>query len=99
MTRELYNSTDGPLAYDTEGRMLAGRDRIPLADLPGANVASTPIAEQIAAGRFVVIDTPDAEPDAASAQPDAPVEAKDEPSDTPTPAPKRSRGGRQTQED
>lgn len=45
----IYNTTDGPLVVDREGRVLGSRDH---AD--GVDVTAEPVAGHIAAGRLIV---------------------------------------------
>lgn len=49
----IYNTTDGPLIVDDEGRTLGGREH-----RPDVDVKAEPVASHIAAGRLVVVDTP-----------------------------------------
>lgn len=49
----IYNTTDGPLVVDDEGRVLGGREH-----RDGVDVQAEPVASHIAAGRLVVVDTP-----------------------------------------
>lgn len=47
----IYNTTDGPLAVDRDGRMLAARDRREVTSITGE-----PLAGHIAAGRILTLD-------------------------------------------
>lgn len=57
----IYNSTDGPLIVDDEGRVLEGRTHRSECD-----VELAPVAAHIAAGRIVVVEEPEAQADDAS---------------------------------
>ena len=87
MTGTIYNTTDGPLAYDRAGRMVPAREHQPVDDL-----SASPIAGHVSAGRFIVTSREDTQET---------TEGDDSASDpAPEPEPqtsaKRRRGGSQT---
>lgn len=49
-TVEVYNSTDGPIPYDAEGHVVPARESV---EVPVADLEGDPLADHIAAGRFV----------------------------------------------
>lgn len=53
-TSTVYNSTDGPLAYDRAGRMVGARETVEVKD-----PTVSPISGHVAAGRFVVLNADD----------------------------------------
>lgn len=63
----IYNATDGPLAIDRAGRMLAAGEARPVDSVEGS-----PLAGHISASRIVIVDTGEdsdaGEPDEAPAQ-------------------------------
>ena len=50
----IYNATDGPLAIDRAGHMIASRDSMPVDDVDGS-----PLAGHIGAERIIVIEQGD----------------------------------------
>lgn len=56
-TRTIYNATDGPLAIDRAGRMLAARERTDVDNLDG-------LSDDLKAERIVVIEQNDDAEDA-----------------------------------
>lgn len=60
----IYNATDGPLAIDRAGRMLAARKAMPVDDVEGS-----PLAGHISAERIVIVDTSPADEDPDAGEP------------------------------
>jgi len=84
MSPTIYNATDGPLAIDRAGRMIAaGETRPDVEDVDGS-----PLAGHISADRIIVVD--------ASPADDADASPEDEGTPTTT---TRTRKGARTQED
>lgn len=94
MTGTIYNTTDGPLAYDRAGRMLGARERVEVEDL-----SASPIAGHVTAGRFIVTseDQPTETADPVEESTDGDDSASDTASEPePQTSAKRRRGGSQT---
>lgn len=94
MTGTIYNTTDGPLAYDRAGRMLGARERIEVEDL-----SASPIAGHVSAGRFIVTseDQPTEAPEPVEESTDGDDSASDvAPEPEPQTSAKRRRGGSPT---
>lgn len=88
MTGTIYNTTDGPLAYDRAGRMVAAREHQPVDDL-----SASPIAGHVSAGRFIVTSREDTQEQPTEGD----VSASDAaPEPEPQTSAKRRRTGSQT---